>query len=72
MKYKLLINKETGERSVRDNTTGEVYSEFAQRELYNIKRARAIRNLREKGKNIALESLGLKKVKGALGGTYWE
>ena len=30
------------------------------------------RNKQNREKNEALRSLGLKKVKGALGGTYWE
>lgn len=73
MKYSLLVNKSTGERSVRINATGEVISELTNSVTYLELRKKAISAKKRSEKNQIMESLGLTKVRGAISGkTYWE
>lgn len=73
MKYTLLKNKVTGERSVRNNKTGEVIQESVNPELYNNLRKRALTNLRSKERDSIMRDMGLNKVYGAVSGkVYWE
>jgi len=72
-KYTLLKNKETGERRVRINKTGEYISELTDPDKYNDLRKKALRNLGASQHDENMRSLGLAKVKGAVSGkTYWE
>lgn len=72
-KYSLLINKNTQERSVRINKTGEVILEALDPVKYNELRKKAITNHRQAQKNDIMESMGLTKVYGAVSGkVYWE
>lgn len=72
-KYTLLINKETKERSVRINKTGEVIRESENADLYLELRKRALNNARQASRNDAMRSLGLTPVRGAVSGKiYWE
>jgi len=70
-KYVLLKNKTTNERSVRI-TGGQIVTEKDQPEEYKRLRKLATKNLNQAAKNDAYRSCGLKKVRGNLGGTYWE
>lgn len=72
-KYTLLKNKNTGERSVRINKTGEVILESAEPTRYADLRKKAQTNSNRAQRDDLLDSLGLKKVRGAVSGkTYWE
>ena len=71
-KYTLLKNKVTGDRSVRINDTGEVVIEVCDRARYAELRKKALNSLNRQAKNDAYASVGMKRVKGSLGGTYWE
>lgn len=72
-KYSLLINKNTQERSVRINKTGEVILEALDPVKYNELRKKAITNHRQAQKSDIMESMGLTKVYGAVSGkVYWE
>ena len=70
MKYSLLKNKITGLLSIRNNKTLEVVIESDERFLELLKRY--INNIRSSERNSVYKDLGLTKVKGSLGGTYWE
>lgn len=73
MKYTLLVNKNTKERSVRINKTGEVVKESLEPDKYKELRKKALTNLRAGSRNELMESLGLTKVYGAVTGkVYWE
>ena len=72
MKYTLLKNKQTGERKIRIVLTGEEITEKDNPTRYKELRKKAILNLRRKDKDETMKDLGLTKVKGNLGGTYWE
>lgn len=73
MKYSLLINKESGARSIRVNKTGEVITEQANPELYLELRKKALVNRSRKNRDDIMTSFGLTKVRGAVSGrTYWE
>ena len=73
MKYTLLVNKNTKERSVRNNKTGEVIKESADPTQYAQLRKKALTNLRAGQRNELLSDLGLTKVYGAVSGkVYWE
>ena len=61
-KYTLLINKVTGDRSVRNNKTGEVVIEKDNPVLYNELRKKAVNNQRNKQRNQLYSDLGLKKT----------
>jgi len=74
-KYRLLKDKITGERVILENR-GD-HGQFTTRELdnpekYALLRKRAITNMRRKARDEAMRSIGMVKVKGALGGVYWE
>lgn len=71
-KYTLLKNKQTGERAIRINKTGETISEKDNPDTYTELRKRALNNLKTRQRNEVLKDLGLVKVRGNLGGTYWE
>jgi len=72
-KYTLLINKETGARSVLVSGTGEQVFEREKPEEYARLRKRALRNARAKERDDCLRASGLTKVRGAVTGkTYWE
>jgi hypothetical protein len=71
-KYKLLKNKVTGERSICVNATGQVITEKDNPVEYADLRKKAINNMKQAIKHDALTSLGLTRVRGNLGGTYYE
>ena len=72
-KYTLLKNKVTGERTVRNNKTGQVVKETENPVEYLALRKKALNNLKQAQRNEAMESLGLTKVYGAMTGkVYWE
>lgn len=71
-KYSLVTNKTTGEKGVRINKTMEVVKESVNPELYKNLRTRALNNLKQRAFNGAMSSVGLTRVRGALGGVYWE
>lgn len=72
-KYTLLRNKETGARRIRNNQTGAYVAEADQPEEYARLRKRALANLRSAGRDDAMRSLGLTKVRGPVSGKiYWE
>jgi len=72
MKYTLLKNKVTGERSVRISGTDERVTEKDNPAEYARLRKLALNNLYNAQKYDAMKSLGLNRVTGALGGKYWE
>ena len=73
MKYTLLKNKETGIRSVRINTTGELVSEAERPEEYMALRKKALTNLKAAQRHDLYTSLGLTRVRGAVSGkVYYE
>ena len=72
MKYTLFVNKNTGARSLKINKTGEIVSEVEDPERYSELRKRAVKNQIKAERDSLMESFGLTKVKGNLGGTYWE
>jgi hypothetical protein len=73
MKYTLLVNKDTKERSVRINKTGEVIKESFEPDRYAELRKKALVNLKNHQRDSLLESFGLTKVRGAVTGkVYWE
>ena len=72
-KYTLLVNKETQERSIRINSTGERIFESQEPDRYRELRKRALRNAQSRARDDIMSSLGLTKVRGAVSGrTYWE
>lgn len=73
MKYTLLQNKETKERSIRINTTGTIVTEFDQPKEYREIRKKALAALRRKQEEQFMKNCGLTKVRGAVSGKiYWE
>jgi len=72
MKYTLLKNKVTGERSIRISGTDERVLESVNPVEYARLRKLAVGNIRRAQKDEVMRSLGLVKVKGGLGGVYWE
>ena len=74
MKYTLLVNKDTKERSIRINKTGEIITEFYTPTKYSELRKKALTNhLRNSNRDDIMKSLGLTKVYGAVTGkVYWE
>lgn len=72
MKYRLLKNKVSGERSVCVNATGQVITEKDNPVEYADLRKKALAALARAAKHDALTSLGLTRVRGNLGGTYYE
>lgn len=74
-KYTLCKNKLTGERSIFVNECPghqEKIMESAKPEEYARLRKLALRNIARKQKDDCMKDLGLIKVKGNLGGTYYE
>jgi len=72
MKYTLLKNKLSGERSIYNNETREKIRESENPILYFELRKKALNNLRAKENNDVMRSLGLTRCIGAQGGVYWE
>ena len=73
MKYSLLKNKLTGDRSIRNNKTGELVIENENPEKYLELRLKAIANIKRAQKNEVYADLGLVRVRGAVTGKiYWE
>ena len=73
MKYKLLKNKVTGERSVVVNATGQVVTEKENPVEYLAMRKKAMASLARRQKDSIMESCGLTKVYGAVSGkVYYE
>ena len=72
MKYTLLKNRATGARSVRVSGSGELVREADQPERYAELRRRAIANARRADFRGMLADLGIHRVRGAMGGTYYE
>ena len=72
MKYTLLKNKVTGERSIRINGEGTIIKELENPVEYARLRKMALTNLHRANRDDAMRSIGLVKVRGALGGVYWE
>jgi hypothetical protein len=70
-KYKLLINKITKERAILINGTEKIFEKENPIEYKKLRKL-AINNARKSAYNDAIKSCSLIKVKGALGGTYWE
>jgi len=72
-KYTLLQNKNTMERSVRVNKTGEVITEASNPTEYLSLRKKAVAAHQRKAKDSLMEDMGLTKVRGAVSGKiYWE
>lgn len=72
MKYKLMKNKLTGERSIKNTESGKRISEKENPVEYTRLRKLAINNIRKASRHEAMTDLGLVRVKGALGGVYYE
>ena len=73
MKYTLLKNKATGERSVRNNKTGEIVKESENQEQYSKLRKMALRNSGVSARDEAMRALGLSIVRGSVSGSkYYE
>ena len=73
MKWTLTINKITGARKARNNQTGEVIEEATNPEAYMAARKLWTASIKRKQRDMAYESCGLVKVRGAVSGkTYWE
>jgi hypothetical protein len=73
MKYTLLQNKETKERSIRINSTGTIVTELDQPKEYKELRKKAIKAIERKQKDQFMKDCGLTKVRGAVSGKiYWE
>ena len=73
MKYKLLKNKATGERSVVVNATGQVVTEKDNPTEYADLRKRALASLARAAKHDIMESMGMTRVYGAVSGkVYYE
>ena len=75
MKYTLLINNKTGERSIwisKFRQVGERVFEKDNPVEYARLRKLAVNNHKRADRDDAMRSLGLVKVTGALGGKYWE
>lgn len=72
MKYILLKNKITGERRVYNSDTKEYISELTNPALYTALRKKAITNRNKAERDQVYRDCGLVRVKGSLGGTYWE
>ncbi len=71
MKYTLLKNKVTGEKSIYISGQGKLLEKDNPAEYARLRKL-ALSNLYRAQKDDAMRSLGLVKVKGAQGGTYWE
>ncbi len=72
-KYSLLINKNTQERSVRNNKTGEVIRESEDSVKYLELRKKALNNLKQASRHDIMTSMGLTRVYGAVSGkVYYE
>lgn len=73
MKYSLLKNKISGERSIRINDgSGTMIKESENPIEYARLRKLALVNINRGQRDDAMRSIGLVRVKGALGGVYWE
>ena len=72
MKYTLLKNRATGERSIMVAGQAERVFEKDNPVEYARLRKLAVNNHKRADKDDAMRSLGLVKVTGALGGKYWE
>lgn len=73
MKYTLLVNKTTQERSVRINKTGEIITESVNPTEYLALRKKALSNAKTRSRNEFMKDCGLVRVKGAISGrTYYE
>jgi hypothetical protein len=73
MKYTLLKNKVTGERSIRINATGERIFESLNPDEYKTLRKKALTNKRRANRDDLMRSCGLTKVIGSVSGQiYWE
>ena len=71
MKYTLLKNKVTGERSIHVAGGERVFEKDNPQEYARLRKL-ALNNLHRADRDDAMRSIGLIKVKGNLGGTYWE
>lgn len=71
-KYTLFVNKQTNERSARNNQTGEVVRESQNPVYYAEIRRKALAAARRRAMTEAMDSIGMTRVRGNLGGTYWE
>ena len=77
-KYALMVNRKRfendviSERYVLVNATGEKIFENEKPSEYTVLRKKALTNLRQGQKESIMRDMGLKKVRGALGGVYWE
>lgn len=73
MKYTLLLNKATQERSVRINNTGEVITEKNNPTEYLALRKKAVASAKARARDSLMEDMGLTKVRGEVSGKiYWE
>lgn len=71
-KYSLMQTKTTKIQAIRINETDEVVRQDIDPVRYAELRKLAVKNLNKRNKDELMDSLGLKKVKGNLGGTYYE
>ena len=71
MKYTLLKNKVTGERSIHVSGGERVHEKDNPQEYAKLRKL-AVNNYKRADRDDAMRSLGLVKVTGALGGKYWE
>ena len=71
-KYSLFVNKQTNERSARNNQTGEVVRESENPVYYAELRRKAIASARRRALNEEMAGIGMVRVRGNLGGTFWE
>lgn len=74
-KYRLMINKASGEKFIIENRG--IHGQFITKETENPTeyarlRKLALANYKRRANDEAMRSCGMVKVKGALGGTYWE
>ena len=73
MKYTLLQNKHTGDRSIRINKTGVLVKEIEFPTEYHELRKKAIAAVNRRSRDSLMEDMGLTKVRGAVSGkVYWE
>jgi anionic cell wall polymer biosynthesis LytR-Cps2A-Psr (LCP) family protein len=71
MKYTLLKNKVTGERSVYVVGQGKIKESEYPLEYARLRKL-ALSNLHRVNRDQAMRDCGLVRVRGALGGVYWE
>lgn len=72
MRYTLLKNRITGERRVYNAETKEYISEVTDKARYDELRKKAINNRNRAERDQAYRDCGLVKVRGSMGGAFWE